>query len=387
LVVGRRVSTMMSKLLDFLFSQSQEGEGSILDSNTFGADLIHLFEEANKEEGDKLKVSKQPLAKALSTLGITGAGNDLELDPRGFSLICGGSSEYRDYLQLLSDPDSMAKLAGLGWVHSAQGDVAMHNEPAEFRIRFLEIDVAGEDDEGKELDKVPSKDETNKALNAILTKGREFATTPVAVDDPSGDVDREEPDSDTSEEDGRREGIGKEKDGSDPEGKVKGAEKGKRPEAVAKAQGKVGYKKESLEEGKHKSGCTCGFCKNKGNIGNFKRNVKNGKDDPEEEQKDEKQFRKDKSTSSEDEDVRDELEMKEERIHDLITRILEDSDPEEVERITQPSESVDDEKLERGRVEKTHLFGGKYGKNVDPKGKTSGKFKFPSNWKVGYAGK
>jgi len=41
--------------------------------------------------------------------------------------------------------------------------------------------------------------------------------------------------------------------------------------------------------------------------------------------------------------------------------------------------------LERGRVEPTKLSGGKYGKNVDPKGKTAGKFKFPGNFKVGHA--
>ncbi len=41
--------------------------------------------------------------------------------------------------------------------------------------------------------------------------------------------------------------------------------------------------------------------------------------------------------------------------------------------------------LERGRVEPTKLSGGKYGKNVDPKGKTGGKFKFPGNYEVGHA--
>jgi hypothetical protein len=41
--------------------------------------------------------------------------------------------------------------------------------------------------------------------------------------------------------------------------------------------------------------------------------------------------------------------------------------------------------LERGFVEPTKLSGGKYGKGVDPKGKTGGKFKFPRNFKVGHA--
>lgn len=41
--------------------------------------------------------------------------------------------------------------------------------------------------------------------------------------------------------------------------------------------------------------------------------------------------------------------------------------------------------LERSKVEKTKLGGGHYGKHVDSKGKTSGRFKFPSNYKVGHA--
>lgn len=41
--------------------------------------------------------------------------------------------------------------------------------------------------------------------------------------------------------------------------------------------------------------------------------------------------------------------------------------------------------LERGHVEQTHMGGTDYGKGVNPKGKTSGKFKFPANFKVGHA--
>ena len=43
------------------------------------------------------------------------------------------------------------------------------------------------------------------------------------------------------------------------------------------------------------------------------------------------------------------------------------------------------EGLERHHTEKTVMGGGKYGKGVDPKGKTSGKFKMPTNWSVGHA--
>ncbi len=41
--------------------------------------------------------------------------------------------------------------------------------------------------------------------------------------------------------------------------------------------------------------------------------------------------------------------------------------------------------LERHHTEKTKMHGGKYGKGVQPKGKTAGKFKFPANFSVGHA--
>lgn len=40
---------------------------------------------------------------------------------------------------------------------------------------------------------------------------------------------------------------------------------------------------------------------------------------------------------------------------------------------------------ERSHTEKTVMGGGHYGKDVASHGKTSGKFKFPKNWKVGHA--
>ena len=41
--------------------------------------------------------------------------------------------------------------------------------------------------------------------------------------------------------------------------------------------------------------------------------------------------------------------------------------------------------LERGHVEKTKLSGGKYGKGVNSKNKTAGKFVFPKNYAIGHA--
>jgi hypothetical protein len=51
--------------------------------------------------------------------------------------------------------------------------------------------------------------------------------------------------------------TGKEKEGSDPEGKPKGSTK-------AEALNIVDRLIDPLSEGGHKPGCTCGFCKNKG---------------------------------------------------------------------------------------------------------------------------
>jgi len=44
-----------------------------------------------------------------------------------------------------------------------------------------------------------------------------------------------------------------------------------------------------------------------------------------------------------------------------------------------------DKPLERHHTEPTKLRGGRYGKGVQGKGKTSGKFTFPGNYRVGHA--
>lgn len=61
----------------------------------------------------------------------------------------------------------------------------------------------------------------------------------------------------------------------------------------------------------------------------------------------------------------------------LVDTLLGEADPDEDQN---PASA-----LERGRVEPTKLHGGKYGKGVNPKGKTGGRFKFPGNYRVGHA--
>lgn len=69
-------------------------------------------------------------------------------------------------------------------------------------------------------------------------------------------------------------------------------------------------KDKQLDESKHKPGCQCGFCKNKGNFGKKKKEVEEGedednqKDSPDFKEKDERQFRKDRSASKEGDAVR-----------------------------------------------------------------------------------
>src|SRR5512137_2680502 len=110
---------MKKNLIAFLFGESQVDDEiagiveSIADIDTDGA------------AGD-LKVDKQPLAKALSSLGIE--DKTLENDPRGLSLVFNNAEEYRAAHAILNEPDSLHKLAELGWVFSTQGDVAMANE-------------------------------------------------------------------------------------------------------------------------------------------------------------------------------------------------------------------------------------------------------------------
>lgn len=163
--------------------------------------------------GERIKVDKQPLEKALEALDIDTEG--LEHDARGLSLVFPDADACRAAHAILNQPDNMHKLAELGWVFSVQGDVAQANEPSQFRIRFLEItDVEPQDEEPKPIKGTAH----NTKLSAVIKKGREFATTPMDHDD---DMNTVEYDDKTSSN--HRKGLSKEKDGAQPEGKPKGS--------------------------------------------------------------------------------------------------------------------------------------------------------------------
>lgn len=200
---------MKKNLIAFLFGESQ------VDDEIAG--IVESIADLDAEGSGDLKVEKKPLASALSDLGIDAKG--LENDPRGLSLVFTVPEDYRAAHAILNEPDSLHKLAELGWVFSTQGDVSMANEPAELRIRFLEIDeIEPADTKASYSDS--DKTRLNK-VKEIIKKGREFATEEPDFDDDCNPVDHDDP------KKGKRDkGVGTSKDGSDPEGTPKGAEGG-----------------------------------------------------------------------------------------------------------------------------------------------------------------
>lgn len=232
---------MKNKILAFLFGDSQvESE---IDEASEALDAI--MEQA--EELEPIQAKKTPLAAALKAAGVE--GSDLELGPEGLSLAFDNEDDYREACAKLMEPDAMETLAQKGWVALRQGDKAMSGEVSpEYRIRF--VDLTTPDPEDKTSWPAP-----NPSLMAdILKKGREFATTPFERD-PNNPVTDMEPGGK------QRAGVGKEKDGADPEGKPKGS---------SEAQDLVNRMLNRVNEGGHKPGCTCGFCKNKGRFGKKK---------------------------------------------------------------------------------------------------------------------
>lgn len=200
---------MKKNLLSFLFLESAEAEAATAGQELDLADsLEQLFEAAADIEKSELESKQTPLATALSGFGID--DSDLQLDPEGFCLVTDNRQRYADILAILGDAAAMHKLAEMGWVVTKPGDVAMTGEPAEYRIRFLEITTVNTGDKDK-------PDEKAKAINQAA---REFATTPLDRDDDLNPVE-----TDDGKMGKRQAGVGKAKDGTDPEGTPKGAGK------------------------------------------------------------------------------------------------------------------------------------------------------------------
>lgn len=192
---------MRKNLLEFLF-----GTAAVRESQTLGEDVVRLFEEAADEETEQMVADKKPLAAALKSIGIDHA---VVVGPQGAELFCDDEADYREYCAKLRDPDGMAKLAEKGWVASLCGDQAMSNEPASFKIGFVEIYTPEPDDK----DKAPD-------LEKIIKDGQKFAATEPEHDDKMNPVEFD----DKGSKDGQK-GVGDPKDGAAPEGKPKGSTK------------------------------------------------------------------------------------------------------------------------------------------------------------------
>jgi len=196
---------MRKNLLEFLF-----GDVAIRQTTAdLGENIVKIFEEADELEAVQMVASKKPLADALKAIGISQA---VDAGYQMAEVKFTDADAYREAVQLLFEPENIHKLAELGWVATrGDGDIAQTNEPPEYKLNFVEISVAS-DLENKE--KAPD-------LEKVLKKGQEFATTPVDRDDDLNPVDNTR-----SDKKGEKQaGVGKAKDGEDPEGKPKGSTK------------------------------------------------------------------------------------------------------------------------------------------------------------------
>ena len=243
---------MKSNLLGFLFGESQVREE--IDAQ-LEDELTRLFEAADDAD---LQTRKTPLVDALKAIDVSG---DVEDDPEGFCLRFDDGDDYRQTLAKLGEPDNFHKLAELGWVVAKCGDEAMANEPACFKVRFLEISTAeaGKSDNVPNLEKI-RKDSQKDASTQQDRKSDDL--NPVEVKNYGSDDNQK--------------GVGDAKDGTGPEGTPKGSTKSESAEHIlakyldgdpntpmllkADKPGQNLY----VPEGGHKPGCQCGFCKNKG---------------------------------------------------------------------------------------------------------------------------
>lgn len=188
---------MKKNLLSFLFLESAESDS--VETN-LAENLEQLFEAAADEVEGELKAKKTPLAKALSEFGIS--DSDLQMDPEGFCLCTDNRERYSDILTVLGTAEAMHKLAEMGWVVTKPGDAAMTSEPAEYRVRFLEITTVDTGD----------KDKPDQKVKAINQQAREFATEPLDRSDELNPVE-----TDDGEMGQRQAGVGKPKQGETPE--------------------------------------------------------------------------------------------------------------------------------------------------------------------------
>jgi len=189
---------MRKNLLEFLF-----GPAAVRESRTLGEEVVKLFEDAADTETEQMVANKKPLASALKDIGIS---NEIKEGPQWCEIHCDSVEQYRQHTALLSDPDNMHKLAERGWVAARCGDQAMSNEPADFKIGFIELTML----------ETPDNTEDAESPETVIKNAQKFATTPLDREDKLNPVETD----DKSSDDGQK-GVGKPKDGEKPKGKIK----------------------------------------------------------------------------------------------------------------------------------------------------------------------
>lgn len=204
----------MKNLLERLFGVP------VISETALGENFVRLFEDAAHEEDESFTVSnKKSLTSALSSLGVAYDG-EAEADVSLVTINFDNDEEYRQAIQAIFTPDAMHKLAEAGWVAERNGDRGMSNEAPDFRITFVEIPDMPDNDG----DKAPD-------LKTVMKGGQKADTTLLKRDDKLNPVE-----SDPKAKMGDRQtGVGKAKDGANPEGKPKGSTKRESVDALLPA--------------------------------------------------------------------------------------------------------------------------------------------------------
>lgn len=120
----------MKHLLEQLFGDDEDADRGIM------ADLSRLLEAAAKVE--KLAVTKTPLAQALKKFGLDAP--DLVETPDGLVLNLGTEEDYRLIVRELGTVDKLNELAELGWVALLGGESTTNASPANYQVKFIELD-------------------------------------------------------------------------------------------------------------------------------------------------------------------------------------------------------------------------------------------------------
>jgi len=126
----------MNNLLEFLYQISQE-------DRSIGEATYVLVAEAAKN-AKELESAKKGLIDALKEVGV-----DVDPDMRDEGSDCclrtDDADEYNALVTKIMCPNSLHALAVAGWVPVACGDMATTARAPVYRVKFLDVDVAGSD--------------------------------------------------------------------------------------------------------------------------------------------------------------------------------------------------------------------------------------------------